>query len=106
MERYLILYACAENQEMAVNEAISDQGWLIPILSQPSEEALEQLQLLAAELVQVQNSALQHDEMGWKWDKEGKFTVKSYYKAYEERPYIGAEVAKIWLLKEIGRAHV
>lgn len=41
----------------------------------------------------------QQDMVVWKWTGDRQFTVKSYYQAIKQGPYIKSKISVIWNLK-------
>lgn len=69
-------------------------------MQQPlTELAQEQYQNLISEIALRESDQVQQDIMTWNWTKDGRFTVKTFYDAMEQGPYIQQKIYKIWKLK-------
>lgn len=106
-ERYRVLYEQSGNKNGSVHEIKGEGNWNFCLGSHVSEEVQTQEQLLREELEQQgQLREDQEDEVVWKWTKEGKFTVKSFYNERVGGPYIGMEISKVWTIKAPTRVQV
>lgn len=83
-------------------QEVTETGqWLVHVPPQASMVAIEEYEALMAELQQipVQLSGNLRDEPRWKWAKDGKYTVKTFYVMYEEGPHVISSISKFWKIK-------
>lgn len=107
-EKYPILYQYTERKEMTVQQAWQGHQWQLSVPQIMSVWAQEEQQQLLAELQdQIIDQSQQHqDEVQWKWNDKGIFTVKSFYITMEQKPYIGSMAQYIWDIKGPGRVMI
>lgn len=95
-ERYQELYEHATNPHMTVQEALTDNSWLRHITLPLTQMAQEQQTELYQEIIQKENDLVQHDTLLSKWHKDGLFTVKTFYNAMMQGPYVNQRISAIW----------